>query len=395
MEGNLLTAHGGGPTAVINGSLQGVVEEAKNHTSIKGIYGARYGIEGVLSEDFVDFGKESAANIRGLSATPASALGSCRRKIIKEDYPIILDIFKKYNIRYFLYNGGNDSMDTCNKVSKIAIEYNYDIKVIGIPKTIDNDLDLTDHCPGFGSAARFIAVSAMELAHEVKALPIHVVVMETMGRNAGWLTAAAALAKRGGNLGPHLIYLPEIPLNEDEFLEDVKACYDKFRGVLVVVSEGLLDMKGNPIADTGIIDGFGHKIPGGTAQALSTMIIKKLGLRSRSEKPGLLGRCSISLQSSVDIDEALRVGRFAVKSAMEGKTGYMVSIKRTNDKPYQSELKLVPLNKVANHEKKFPRDWINKRGNGIKQEFIDYCMPLLGEPLPCYVTLDGVLADKK
>lgn len=387
LEGNLLIAQGGGPTAVINASLQGVIEEAGKYAQIKGIYGARFGVEGLLKEDFIDLGKEALEKIKGLSYTPASALGSCRRKLVEKDFPEVLKILKKYNIRYFFYNGGNDSMDTCNKISVLAGEYNYDLKVIGVPKTIDNDLAYTDHCPGFGSAARYSAISTMELAKDVESLPIHVCIMELMGRNAGWLTASAALAKKNGNEGPHLIYLPERPFIEEEFLEDVKQLHKEVQGVLVVVSEGLVDIKGNPLADSGIVDGFGHKVPGGVAQHLSNMVMNKLGIKSRSEKPGLLGRASIPMQSDIDREEARGVGAYAVKTAVEGKSGYMVSIKRLASNPYKSEFELIALEQVANIEKKFPMEWINKRGNGIEKAFIDYCTPLIGQALPDYVSL--------
>jgi 6-phosphofructokinase 1 len=394
IEGNLLIAHGGGPTAVINASLQGVIEEAWKHSQIKGIFGARFGVEGLLNEEFIDLGKEPDEKIRRLSFTPASALGSCRKKLIEKDFPIILKILKKYNIRYFFYNGGNDSMDTCNKIFRISEEFGYDLKVIGIPKTIDNDLAYTDHCPGFGSAARYAAISTMELARDLESLPIHVCILELMGRNAGWLTASASLAKTDVRLGPHLVYLPERPFNEEEFLEDVKTLYKEFKGVLVVVSEGLVDIDGKPLTDSGIVDGFGHRVPGGVAQYLSNIVINKLGIRSRSEKPGLLGRVSILMQSDIDREEAKGVGSFAVKSAVEGKSGYMVSIKRVSSDPYQSQFELVPLEKVANVERKFPTEWINKRGNGVEKAFIDYCMPLIGAAMPKYVSLDKVPVRK-
>jgi 6-phosphofructokinase len=225
--GNLLIAQGGGPTAVINASLQGVIEEAKRYSCIQRIYGAIYGVEGVLKEQFVDLGKEPEWKIRGLQNTPASALGSCRKKLTDADMPKILETFKKYDIRYFLYNGGNDSMDTCNKIFKLAKKAGYEMRVLGIPKTIDNDLAHTDHSPGFGSAARYAAVSVLEVWKDIESLPIHVCVMELMGRNAGWLTASSVLAKKNENCGPHLVYLPERPFNEDDFLEDVKIWHQK------------------------------------------------------------------------------------------------------------------------------------------------------------------------
>lgn len=394
LEGNLLIAHGGGPTAVINASLQGVIEEAKKYPQIKGLIGARFGVEGLLKEELIDLGKESDDNIQRLSFSPASALGSCRKKLSEGDYPEVLRILKEYNIRYFLYNGGNDSMDTCHKIARMASEYEYDLKVIGVPKTMDNDLAITDHCPGFGSAARYAAVSAMELAMDVESLPIHVCILELMGRNAGWLTASATLAKKSENAGPHLIYLPERPFIAEEFLEDVADLHKKFGGILVVVSEGLKDGQGNPLADCGIVDGFGHKVPGGVGQHLSSMIMSKLGIKSRSEKPGLLGRASVAMQSAIDREEAYAVGAFAVKSAAQGQSGYMVSIRRASYEPYRSGLELVPLEKVANVEKTFPKNWINKRGNGIEKEFIDYCLPLIGGTLPDYVSLNKILVKK-
>ncbi len=387
-SGNLLIAQGGGPTPVINASLQGVIEEAKKHSAIKNIYGARFGVEGLLKESFIDLGKQPAHIVSGLSHTPASALGSCRKKLTDKDMPVVLEILKKYDIRYFFYNGGNDSMDTCNKISILAQESGYELSVIGVPKTIDNDLAFTDHCPGFGSAARYAAVSTLELWKDVESLPIHVCVLELMGRNAGWLTAASVLAKKSENDGPHLVYLPERPFNEDEFFEDVSRLHKKIGGVLVAVSEGLVDKDGNPLADSGNVDGFGHKVPGGVGQYLSNLLITKLGIKSRSEKPGLIGRCSIPLQSPVDCAEAYGVGAFAVKSAIEGQTGKMVSLKRLEGGAYACDYELVPLEKVANVEKKFPAEWINERGNGIIGGFKDYAMPLLGAELPDYVSFE-------
>jgi 6-phosphofructokinase 1 len=388
IEGNLLIAQAGGPTAVINASLKGVIEEAKKYSFIKGIYGARFGIEGVLNENFIDLGRQPQLVIDKLPYTPASALGSCRRKLVEADYPRILDVLKTYNIRYFFYNGGNDSMDTCSKISALA--GSYEMRVIGIPKTIDNDLEHTDHCPGFGSAARYAAVSTMELAKDVEALPIHVCVMELMGRNAGWITASASLARKKETDGPHLIYLPERPFIEEQFLEDIIHWRKKAGGVLVVVSEGLRDDNGRVISDSGIVDGFGHKVPGGVAQYLSNLIMKKLGIKARSEKPGLLGRASILMQSGTDREEAERAGAFAVESAAVGKTGFMVSIKRISNNPYKSDMELVPLDQVANVEKKVYDRYINAAGNGITESFREYCMPLIGGDLPDFASLENI-----
>ncbi|WP_242959443.1 6-phosphofructokinase [Flavonifractor sp. An9] len=376
LKGNMLIAHGGGPTPVINSSLLGAVREAKLHGEIETIYGARFGAEGILAGDLIDLGKFADEDLALLAKTPASALGSCRRKLTDADYPAVLECFKKFNIRYFFYNGGNDSMDTCNKIYNLSVETGYELRVIGIPKTIDNDLDVTDHCPGFGSAAKYAAVSALELAQDASALPIHVVVMEMMGRNAGWITAASALY---ADLMPceHLVYLPEVAFDKEKFLAAVKEKWAKGRGLLVTISEGIHYADGSPVADSGVVDGFGHKVPGGAAQALSDMIMQETGLKSRSEKPGLLGRVSVSLMSEIDQKEAEEAGACAVRSAVEGKTGFMVGFETTRN-PYSSKTCLIPLEKVANAEKKFPLEWIGEDGASIKPEFKAYCEPLLG-----------------
>ena len=377
LKGNMLIAQGGGPTPVINSSLLGAVREAKRHPeAIETIYGARYGAEGILAGDLIDLGAVPAEKLDLLARTPASAIGSCRRKLTDADYPAVLECFKKFNIRYFFYNGGNDSMDTCNKVYNLAVESGYELHVIGIPKTIDNDLAVTDHCPGFGSAAKYAAASALELAQDAAALPIHVVVMEMMGRNAGWITAASALFS---GLMPceHLVYLPETDFDKDEFLAAVKEKWAKGRGLLVTVSEGIHYAGGAPVADSGIVDGFGHKVPGGAAQTLSDMIMNELGIKSRSEKPGLLGRTSVALMSEVDRDEAELAGATAVRAAVEGETGYMVGFRTEREPEYKSETILVPLAEVANAEKTFPLEWITP--GGVTDEFRSYCLPLIGE----------------
>ena len=384
LKGNMLIAHGGGPTPVINSSLLGAVREAKKHPEIETIYGARFGAEGILAGDLIDLGAVPDETLGLLARTPASAIGSCRRKLTDADYPAVLECFKKFNIRYFFYNGGNDPMDTCNKVYQLAVKSGYELRVIGIPKTIDNDLAVTDHCPGFGSAAKYAAASALEIAQDAAALPIHVVVMEMMGRNAGWITAASALFT---GLMPceHLVYLPETDFDKDEFLAAVKEKWAKGRGLLVTVSEGIHYAGGAPVADSGIVDGFGHKVPGGAAQTLSDMIMNETGIKSRSEKPGLLGRTSVALMSEIDRDEAELAGATAVKSAVEGQTGYMVGF-RTERKPeYKSETILVPLEQVANAEKTFPLEWITP--GGVTDEFRDYCLPLIGEYDTRFVSL--------
>ena len=376
MGKNILVAHGGGPTAVINRSLQGVVEAARASGKVDKIYAARFGAEGILAGDLIDLTDVPASTIAKLAHTPASAIGSCRRKLTDADYPTVLETLRKFEIGCFFYNGGNDSMDTCNKVHELANKEGLDLRVIGIPKTMDNDLEITDHCPGFGSAARYAALSAAELALDASGLPIHVVVLELMGRNAGWVTAASALAARLTNCEV-LTYLPEVPVDEDKMLADIEARYAKGRGLLVTVSEGVCGLDGTPLADTGIVDGFGHKIPGGTAQHVTDQIIQKLGLKSRAEKPGLLGRASIPYVSLPDQEEAYAVGKFALEAALNGESGHMVAIAAERIPQYRSSLFLAPLADVANVEKKFPLEWIVD-GNGIADAFFDYAMPLMG-----------------
>lgn len=390
LKGALIIGQSGGPTSVINASAYGVIRTALDNPAITAVYGAAHGIKGVLNDKLYDMGQEDAKELELLLNTPSSELGSCRYKIADPDkddtdYKRILEIFQKYDVRYFFYNGGNDSMDTCNKVNELAKQEGLDVRVIGIPKTMDNDLDLTDHCPGFGSAARYAALSAAELALDASGLPIHVVVLELMGRNAGWVTAASALAGRLTDCQV-LTYLPEVPVDEDKMLADIEKAYAKGRGLLVTVSEGICGLDGKPLADTGIVDGFGHTVPGGAAQHITDQIIQKLGLKSRAEKPGLLGRASIPYVSSTDREEAYAVGKFAVESALKGESGFMVAIDAVRTPKYSSSLSLVPLAKVANVEKKFPLEWI-VGGSQIADAFFDYAMPLMGEAFPEYALL--------
>ena len=385
MGKNILVAHGGGPTAVINCSLQGVVEAARESGKVDKIYAARFGAKGILKGDLIDLTDVPAGTIAKLRQTPASAIGSCRRKLTGADYPTVLETLKKFDIGCFFYNGGNDSMDTCHKVSELAKQEGLDLRVIGIPKTMDNDLDITDHCPGFGSAARYAALSAAELALDASGLPIHVVVLELMGRNAGWVTAASAMAKRLTDCEV-LTYLPEAPVDEDKMLADIERHYAKGRGLLVTVSEGVCGLDGKPLADTGLVDGFGHTIPGGAAQHVTDQIIQRLGLKSRAEKPGLLGRASIPYVSGVDRAEAYAAGRYAVNAALRDESGYMVAIDAVRTPSYSSAMSLVPLAKVANVEKKFPLEWIVE-GNGVADAFFDYALPLMGEDFPEYALL--------
>ena len=384
LKGACIIGQSGGPTSVINASAYGVIDTALKSPCITQVLGAEHGIKGVLNDRLFDMGLEDPEELRLLKYTPSSALGSCRYKIADPekddtDYRRILEVFKKHNVRYFFYNGGNDSMDTCNKINTYMQSVGYECRVMGVPKTIDNDLFGTDHCPGYASAAKYIATSMMEVYHDAHVYDTGmIVVMEIMGRHAGWLAASAALASEYG-AGPDLIYLPETDFSMPKFIEDVKRVYAEKGSCIIAVSEGIHYANGSPVADSGIVDGFGHKIPGGAAQTLSDMIMQETGLKSRSEKPGLLGRVSVGLMSQVDQREAEEAGAVAVRSAVEGKTGFMVGFQTVREPEYRSETCLIPLEQVANAEKKFPLEWIGADGASIKPAFRDYCLPLLGE----------------
>lgn len=383
MKSNLLIVHGGGPTAVINSSLYGVIQQAIESDEIDKIYGAIGGSEAILKENFLDLGKTSPEKLELLLNTPGTAIGSSRFPLEEEDYESMVEVFKKNNIKYVLLNGGNGTMDTCGKVSKVCEEH--DIYVVGIPKTIDNDISSIDHAPGYGSAARYIATTTAEIGADVKSLPIHVCVIEAMGRNAGWITAASALARKDKKDAPHLIYLPERPFDEKEFLEDVKELYDELGGVVVVVSEGLKNKDGESIVPP-IFKTERAVYYGDVSSHLASLIIKELGIKARSEKPGLSGRTSISLQSRVDRDEAVLVGREAVKAAVDGKTGVMVGIQRVPGEEYKIETPLIPIEEVMMHERIIPDEFMNERGNNVTNKFIEWCKPLLGEELDDFIS---------
>ncbi|MBQ9062616.1 MAG: 6-phosphofructokinase [Eubacterium sp.] len=382
---NLVIAHGGGPTAVINASLYGAVSQAQKAGCFGKILGAVHGINGVFSEHFIDLTDLDSGTLNLLLRTPSSAIGSCRRKLTDEDYPVLLEILERNNVGYFIYNGGNDSMDTCYKMAELAKKTSYDLVVAGIPKTIDNDLGYTDHCPGYGSAARFLAANIRDLRCEERALPIYPMIIETMGRNAGWLTAAASMAQIGGRPCADLIYLPEYAYDEEKFLSDIDNALRTSPVLVVVVSEGFSRADGKPIADTGFVDGFGHSVPGGTAQALAQIVHEKLGIQTRYEKLGLVGRASGIWQSPVDRDEAAEAGKRAVQLLQEGISGYMVTILRKGRDIYEAEYGTVELEKVANFERKFPLEWINETHNGINEAFLKYAKPLIGEDFSPYV----------
>ena len=410
LKGACIIGQSGGPTSVINASAYGVIRTALDSGCITNVYGAEHGIKGVLEDRLFDMSQEDPKELELLKYTPSSALGSCRYKMKDPDeddtdYKRILEVFKKHDVRYFFYNGGNDSMDTCNKISKYMQKVGYECRVMGVPKTIDNDLYGTDHCPGYASAAKYIATSLMEVYQDAHVYDTGMIcIVEIMGRHAGWLTAAAALATKYG-AGPDLIYLPERDFDLNKFVEDVKAVYARSGKCIAAVSEGIHDSTGKLIAEYGAenapVDAFGHKQLGGLASYLANYIKGAMGCKVRGIEFSLMQRCGAHLASETDIEEAVMAGRAAVENAVAGITDKMVAFEReTVDGHYVCKTKLLPLTSVANYEKKIPLEWINDAHNGVKQELIDYVLPLIqGEPklpkedsLPRFAKLKKVLA---
>ncbi len=406
--GSCIFGQSGGPTAVINASAYGVIRAALDADEITKVYGAYHGIKGVLDDKLFVMDEEDPEELKLLLHTPSSELGSCRYKIADPDdddtdYKRILEIFKKYNVRYFFYNGGNDSMDTCNKISRYMESVGYACHVMGVPKTIDNDLFGTDHCPGFASAAKYIATSCMEINKDARVYDNGMItVVEIMGRHAGWLAASAALATAYGS-GPDLIYLPELNFDMDKFLADVVRIYKENGKVFIAVSEGIHYADGSFVSEakTSATDGFGHAQLGGLAAMLAEIIKAHTGAKVRGIELSLLQRCGAHLASATDVNEACEAGMEAVRQAVNGVSGKMVAFEREMiDGKYHCKMVLLPLSSVANYEKKVPLEWINETGNGLKQEFIDYVLPLIqGEPvlplvdsLPRYAKLKKILA---
>ena len=408
LKGACIFGQSGGPTSVINASAYGVIATALKNPNITRALGAEHGIKGVLNDRLFDMGQEDPAELELLKYTPSSALGSCRYKMADPDvddtdYKRILEIFKKYDVRYFFYNGGNDSMDTCNKISKYMQKVGYDCRVMGVPKTIDNDLFGTDHCPGFASAAKYIATSCMEVYQDARVYDTGMVcIMEIMGRHAGWLAGAAALATAYG-AGPDLVYLPEVDFDMDKFLADVDRIYKEKGNCMVAVSEGIHYADGTFVSEAkaSATDGFGHAQLGGLAAHLASVVKEKTGAKVRGIELSLLQRCGAHLASETDIEESVMSGKAAVENAVAGITDKMVGFQCTRDNgKYVCKTELLNLTDVANTEKKVPLEWINKEHNGVEQPFIDYVLPLIqGEPnlpkvdsLPRFAKLKKVLA---
>ncbi len=385
---NMIVGQSGGPTAVINGSLYGVVSEGFKHPeSIEHVYGMINGIEGFLSNQIMDMHPLlKNGDLELIRTTPGSYLGSCRYKL-PEDlnnpvYPELFQKFEDYNIGYFFYIGGNDSMDTVSKLSRYAAKIQSPIRVIGVPKTIDNDLVETDHTPGFGSAAKFVATTVREIAIDASVYDNKksVTIVEIMGRHAGWLTAASALARKFEGDNPVLIYLPEVAFNQEDFLEKVKKALETTPNLVVCVSEGINDGNGTFIcefaSDVGV-DTFGHKMLTGSGKYLENLIKEKLGVKVRSVELNVSQRCSSSCLSKTDLDEADHSGAFAVNAALNGETGKMISFVRTNTSPYELSFSTADVNIMCNQEKAVPLSWITKDGSDVTDEFIRYAAPLI------------------
>jgi len=403
LKGTLVVGQSGGPTSVINCSLVAVIREAARYEEIENIYGLEHGIEGALQDNLIDLKKESPETIQGLLDTPASALGSCRRKLTLRDYERIMEVFGAHDVRYFIYIGGNDSMDTAHRIGQLATEDGYDLVVMGVPKTIDNDLALTDHSPGYGSAARFIAMATVDTGRDLEAMSTFddVTILEAMGRNSGWLTAASVLGKREADDAPHLVYVPERAFSEEEFLEDVRAIHEELGRVFVVVCEGIHDEQGEFVGTAGTsirVDAFGHRLTAlssGVASYLSKLVSERLRLQARFLRPGLIGRGFMGCVSQTDQEEAYLVGRMAVLHALRGESGQMVTLVREPGSGYRCKTGLASLEKVANAEKLLPDQYINERGNFITEGFWRYALPLLGDPLPKYARLEGFSVSQK
>lgn len=393
---NILVAQSGGPTAAINATLAGVIREARKRSEIDRIYGAFHGVAGILEDEIVEldqtFASEKALEL--LEKTPAAALGSCRLKLKNYDenadqYGKIIEIFRKYEIHYFVYIGGNDSMDTVLQLSKYCAENGIDdICVVGAPKTIDNDLCGIDHCPGFGSAAKYIASVCVELEWEIDVYDVpNVIIIEMMGRHAGWLTAAAALAQEQSRDVPYLIYLEEIVFDTKKFIRDIRAALESSNRVIVAVSEGIHDADGHFICEAcdpdQETDAFGHKQLAGTGRVLARLVKDEIGCKVRAIEPNLMQRCAAHILSRTDTEESKKLGQLAVSLCVEHRPGMMASLTRVSDEPYEVRYTAVPIEEVANKEKKVPLEWIAESGNGVTEKMISYLRPLVQGELLC------------
>ena len=404
--GNVIVAQSGGPTTAINASLVGVVKGTLASDKYDKIYGALHGISGVMKEDFILMNDK---DLDLIYRTPASYLGSCRYKMpergeSKETYEKVFAVLNKMDVSAFFYIGGNDSMDTIAKLSDYGREIGSDIRFAGVPKTIDNDLIKTDHTPGYGSAAKFIATSMLEMAHDTAVYEAPAVtIVEIMGRDAGWLTAAAALARNEYSSVPQLIYLPEVTFDKTQFIEDIKKLLEKTTNIVVAVSEGIRDAEGSYISATSAAnDKFGHAQLSGAGKCLELLVKQELGIKCRSVELNIPQRCAAHIASATDLKESMELGEKAVEYTLAGETGFMPVINRVADKPYSYNISLGDLDEIANQARSVPREWINEKGNDIKQELINYMLPLIqGEVevaykdgLPVYAALGHLTGEK-
>src|SRR3989440_5652474 len=389
---NLIIGQSGGATAVINASLVGAVEAALKDAHFGNIYGMCYAIEGLLKEDIIDLRQQPAHLWPLIHTTPSAALGSCRYKLQEDDPDRAIALLRRLDIHFLIYIGGNDSADTSHKLAQAAQHVGYELQAISVPKTIDNDLPFTDHSPGYGSAARFIALATMDSKLNTVSIPWHypVKVIETMGRNAGWLAAASALGKRHEDDPPHIIIMPEQPFNVNRFLTQVEAVYRRIGYVIVVVSEAVCDEQGKPLGTVGQVgtDAFQHPLLSGAAQYLVELVKQHLQLRARFDKPGDLQRMASNCISRTDRDEAYQVGQMGVRSLLEGESDKMVTLIRHTEPAYSCTTDLVELAKVANEQKLMPAAYLDESKTMVTQAFYDYALPLIGGPLPQHVKLE-------
>lgn len=393
---NLIVAQSGGPTAAINATLAGVIKEWLSNNNGAKIYGAKFGVEGILKENIIDLGELSEDDLDKLMRTPSSALGSCRYKLAdpkkdEADFKRVLEVFRKYNIGHFVYIGGNDSMDTVYRLSEYFNENGIDdITVNGAPKTIDNDLYGIDHCPGFGSTAKYIATVCSELAREVRVYDKeNILIVEIMGRNAGWLTAAAALAAEKDEEVPYLIYLSEVKLSVDKFVADLKEVMKRSKNVIVALSEGTVIETASGTDSDGEIDAFGHKQLGGNGRILEKVLKEELKYKARYIELSLVQRCAGHCLSETDILESAELGKVAVRLGLDGLSGRMARLTRISDNPYKVEYSSVDIKEVANKEKIVPAEWINVDKNGVTEEMLGYLRPLIKGEMSCRYK-DGV-----
>jgi 6-phosphofructokinase len=397
-KGNAVVAQSGGPTAVINASACGIIQEALGcREHFAGLYGANNGILGIVQEDLFDLAAESPDAIDLLRSTPAAAIGSCRYKLgdlgkDQEKYERLLAVFQAHDIRYFFYIGGNDSMDTADKVDKLAAQKGYELCVLGVAKTIDNDLVGTDHCPGYGSVAKFLATCVMEAGRDTEAMYTFdpVTITEAMGRNTGWIAAAAGMARRAADDAPNLIYVPEIPFSEARFLDEVRDVHRRLGRCYVVVSEGIKSEQGKYVSDMGHVDAFGHKQLGGVGDYLRQLVTRETGLKARYNRLDTCQRNASHFASKTDSDEAYRCGQEAVRQALAGVSGRMVNLVRHSNRPYRCEPGLVKLADVANGVKQLPRDYLDTAGTFISEAMREYVGPLLQGEAPIRLGPDGL-----